>query len=74
MDSNINPEELIFDETCEQIDASMLPKHFRCGSHTLNLLASADALKIIKESDDLNNVQCIQCTMYRRFLQRFDRH
>ena len=38
----------------ESVDVPHLPKHIRCASHTLNLLATTDFLKIVESDDNLN--------------------
>ncbi|XP_071577520.1 uncharacterized protein [Temnothorax nylanderi] len=42
-------------ETSDEIDI-ILPRHLRCASHTLHLIASSDAMKIIKDDSRLKRL------------------
>ncbi|XP_071581983.1 uncharacterized protein [Temnothorax nylanderi] len=61
-DVSIFDEDVDSDENCIQIDNEFsnecdakLPRHIRCASHTLNLIAKTDVLKAIKNCKRLNS-------------------
>ncbi|XP_071578926.1 uncharacterized protein [Temnothorax nylanderi] len=45
----------LFEEKPNDYSEEILPQHFRCASHTLNLLATSDVISLIKSSKELNS-------------------
>ncbi|XP_019697505.2 uncharacterized protein LOC105184246 [Harpegnathos saltator] len=52
---HVHDESVVSEEINDEIKI-ILPRHLRCTSHTLNLIASSDAIKIIKEDYKLKRL------------------